>query len=224
MSNTAARLWLVRHGQTDWNLAGRIQGRTPTELNAHGRQEANLLADLLAKNGRKFSACYASDLPRAAQTAQILTGRLSIPVQLVPALQERDFGSLEGAYPEQIRAARAASGVPHTADLAHWHGVTGIESDAALYERVAAALLDISQKHGDQDVLVVTHGGVIARVVYRPLDIHDGMPRHFPMSNGIVAVVRWHADHLHLLTLADLPFLLAGAPLAADTALIPKSD
>ena len=155
MARVSARLWLVRHGQTDWNVAGRIQGQTPTELNAEGRREAHVLAELLAKNGRRFAACYASNLPRAAQTARILADKLSIPVQLVEALRERDFGSLEGAYPAQIRAARAASGAAPTADLASWHGVTGIESDAALYERVAGGLLEISQKHGDEDVLVV---------------------------------------------------------------------
>jgi 2,3-bisphosphoglycerate-dependent phosphoglycerate mutase len=224
MSPSAARLWLIRHGQTDWNVEGRIQGQTPTELNAQGRKEAQMLADLFADNARKFAVCYASDLPRAMQTAQIVADRLTVSVTAAAALRERDFGSLEGANPAQIRAAREASGTPLTADLADWSGVRGVESDAAVYQRVAAGLREISQRHAGQDVLVVTHGGVIARVVYRSLGIPDGTPRHFPLSNGIVAVVRWHEDHFHLLTLADLPFVLTGAPPAADTALIPKSD
>lgn len=223
MPSLPARLWLVRHGQTDWNVAGRIQGQTPTELNAQGRREAQLLADLFAKNPRPFAACYSSDLPRAAQTAHILVERLGIPMHLLNALREREFGSLEGAFPDQIRAARAVAGTTQTADLADWTGVTGVESDVALYQRVAAALVEISDGHPDQDVLVVTHGGVIARVVYRALGIPDGTPRHFPLSNGVVVVLQWHGAHFHVLTFADLPFL-AGAPLAPDTALMPKSD
>jgi 2,3-bisphosphoglycerate-dependent phosphoglycerate mutase len=219
----AARLWLLRHGQTDWNAAGRIQGHSPTELNAQGRREAQALAALFANNARAFSACYASDLPRAVQTAQIIADKLSISVRLAVGMRERDFGALEGANPEEIRAARAAAGTPLTADLADWTGVPGVEPDAALYERVAAALWGISQRHGNEDVLVVTHGGVIARVVYRALGIPDGAPRHFPLSNGIVAVVRWQEDHLHLLALLDLPFVLAGAPSAVDTALTART-
>jgi len=220
----AARLWLVRHGQTDWNVAGRIQGQTPTELNAQGRLEAQRLAELFAKNPRRFAWCYTSDLPRAAQTAHILAERLSLEVSTMVGLREREFGSLEGAYPEQIRAARAASGTKPTADLADWSGVTGVETDGALYERVSGALREIAGKHADEDVLVVTHGGAMGRVIYRALGIPDGTPRHFPLSNGMVAVLCWHEDHFHVLTLVDLPFFLAGAAPATDTALSPKAD
>ncbi len=220
MPASPTRLWLIRHGQTDWNAAGRIQGQTPTELNAQGRCEAARLAGLLAQSSRRFAACYTSDLPRAAQTAQILAARLGIGVHPDPALRERDFGPLEGAFPAQIRAARAAAGVPLSGDLADWTGMPGVETNDELWLRIAAALREIAARHPAQDVLVVTHGGVMARALYRTLGISDGAPRRFPLSNGMVAILEAHPKGFGLVTLADM-LLLAGEPPAPDTATMP---
>src|SRR5215471_14440301 len=103
-----ARIWLIRHGQTDWNAAGRVQGHTPTDLNEAGRQQAQRLASILA--GRSFAAVISSDLPRAAQTAQVIADALKLKVQQTEALRERSFGTYEGATWEEIRAARLALG------------------------------------------------------------------------------------------------------------------
>jgi 2,3-bisphosphoglycerate-dependent phosphoglycerate mutase len=217
MQSPAARLWLVRHGQTDWNAAGRVQGHTPTELNAQGLAEARALATTFSQMQHSFAACYSSDLPRAAQTAQVIAEKLQLPVQTTPALRERSFGEYEGATSEQVRAARAALGLHQTGDLADWTGMPGIESNETLWQRIAGYLREISDRHGSQDVLVITHGGVILRAVYRALAIPDGTPRHFPLSNGIVAVLQWRADSFYLLSLADMNLLLGSAP-SIDTA------
>ncbi|HVT79531.1 MAG TPA: histidine phosphatase family protein, partial [Phycisphaerae bacterium] len=120
----------------------------------------------------------------------------------------------------QVQHARAAAGLPVTADLADWSGLPGIEPNDELYARTAAALRDISARHPASDVLVVTHGGVIGRVLFRTLGIPDSAPRRFPLSNGICAVIEPAGDSFYLLTLADLP-LLAGRPPAPDTAMSP---
>src|SRR5271165_3144262 len=99
-----ARLWLVRHGETDWNAQGRVQGHTPTELNENGRRQAASLAEMFA--GRKFAALWSSDLPRARQTAEAIGSALGLDVQLTVALRERSFGPYEGKTNEEIRAIR----------------------------------------------------------------------------------------------------------------------
>jgi broad specificity phosphatase PhoE len=215
MHPQGARLWLVRHGQTDWNAAGRIQGHTPTELNATGRAQAAALAAQLA--GKTFAAVWSSDLPRAAQTAEALAKPHNLPVQTTPDLRERSFGNFEGASSDEIRAARTALGLEQTGDLADWTGMPGIESNDALWERVAGILRQLSDQYPDQDVLVATHGGVLARAVYRTLAIPDGTPRRFPLSNGIVAVLQYRKDAFYLLSLVDMNLVTGQRP-AADTA------
>jgi broad specificity phosphatase PhoE len=216
-----ARLWLVRHGQTDWNAAGRIQGHTPTQLNAIGCDQAAALAAQLA--GKRFAAIWSSDLPRASQTADALAKPHNLPVQLTPDLRERSFGKYEGASSDEIRSARTALGLEQTGDLADWTGMPGIESNDSLWSRVAAFLQSLSSRYPDDDVLVVTHGGVLSRAIYRSLLIPDGTPRHFPLSNGIVAILQYRTDAFYLLSLIDMN-LLANQPPVPDTATMKPSS
>ncbi len=217
MRTQGARLWLVRHGQTDWNVAGRVQGHTPTELNEEGRRQARVLAEFFLDN--TFAACWTSDLPRAAQTADIIVGERDIPVTKTESLRERSFREYEGQTSAQISAARTALGLEQTGDLADWTNMPGIESNDAVWERVSKTLLSLSDQYSGKDVLVVTHGGVIARAVYRTLGIEDAKPRRFPLSNGIIVVVQWRKDHLYLLSLLDAA-LVTGRPPAVDTATV----
>src|SRR5207248_2072590 len=87
-------LLLVRHGETDWNAAGRLQGHTDRPLNDYGRQQARELGDRLA--GDRIAAVYASDLVRARETAEILGERLGLVVVLDPDLREKNWGTWEG--------------------------------------------------------------------------------------------------------------------------------
>ena len=87
-------LLLVRHGETDWNAEGKLQGHTDRPLNDYGRRQAQILADRLAKE--KIDAVYASDLCRARETAEILGERLGLAVGVDPDLREKNWGSWEG--------------------------------------------------------------------------------------------------------------------------------
>ena len=82
------RLLLVRHGETDWNADGRLQGQTDRPLSDFGRKQARGLADELAAEG--FEAIYSSDLARARETAEIIGARLGLPVELDSDLREKD--------------------------------------------------------------------------------------------------------------------------------------
>ncbi len=151
-------LWLVRHGESTWNVLGLVQGqmRSPS-LTENGRRQSERVAQSL--RGRRFEALYASDLDRAQQTAAIVARTLGLPVHSHSSLRERCFGGHEG--------------LPATALDP---GVTGIlgervvdgqarpdrgESLRDLYERSGAFVewLD-TQPHGGAAV-VVTHGGTI---------------------------------------------------------------
>jgi broad specificity phosphatase PhoE len=139
-------LLLVRHGETDWNAHGRLQGHTDRPLSDYGRRQARQLAGDLEDEG--LGAIYSSDLARARETAGIVGERLGLPVVLDPDLREKDWGT--------------------------WEGLTAVERDRVEFvgetteahqERVLGALRQISERHaGDARILVVTHGGSMRRV------------------------------------------------------------
>jgi broad specificity phosphatase PhoE len=139
-------LLLVRHGETDWNADGRLQGQTDRPLSDFGRRQARQLAEELA--GETLEAIYSSDLVRARETAEIVGERIGLAVALDPDLREKDWGN--------------------------WEGLTAVERDRVEFvgepteahlERTLRALRRISQHHpGDRRVLVVTHGGSMRRV------------------------------------------------------------
>ncbi|MGY1552472.1 histidine phosphatase family protein [Microbacterium sp. A588] len=149
-------LTLVRHGQTDWNLARRIQGTTDIPLNETGRADARAAAARLAPD--THHAVYASPLVRAHETAQIIAAELGLaePV-LAPDMRERSFGEGEGIL--------VADYLTRYGD---WHAApAGSETLAAVCERALDALDTIARDARRrsapvaESVIVVTHGGVI---------------------------------------------------------------
>lgn len=140
------RLWLVRHGATDWSDRGRLNGRTDLPLNARGRRQAAALATRLA--GRAWAGVWTSDLRRAAETA-----RLAAPgARAEPRLREIDFGALEGrpwqALERHVREALVA-----------FEGFRAPAGEST--EEVRARVLGFLSELAPGDHLVFTHGGVI---------------------------------------------------------------
>jgi broad specificity phosphatase PhoE len=151
-------LLLARHGETDWNLQHKWQGRTGPPLNETGRRQAAALAAQLTD----LDAVYSSDSERARETAAILAERHGLEVEVDPRLGEVDFGPWEGLTRAEIDSrfdgafARWISGEePHPGD---------VERDTAMAARVVAALEAIADRHPDGRVLVVTSGGPIRAV------------------------------------------------------------
>lgn len=154
-----AILYLIRHGETDWNRDRRIQGQSDTPLNDAGREQSRLLGRRL--RGTAFDAAYASDLSRAIETAELILEDRNLPLTTDPGLRERAFGRWEGLDvqqaaeldPERWEAWRNRSG-----DVSP----PGGESQVELEIRVTAALQSIADRHHpDHTVLVVSHGGAI---------------------------------------------------------------
>jgi probable phosphoglycerate mutase len=138
-------LLLVRHGETDWNAEGRLQGHTDRPLNEHGRRQANELAERLAGEGA--DAIYASDLARARETAEIVGGRLGLPVVIDADLREKNWGNWEGLTGDE-----------------RIHVEFEGESTEDHRERMVRAVKRIAERHPGQRVVVVTHGGSLRRV------------------------------------------------------------
>ena len=145
------RLLVVRHGQSEWNATGRWQGRADPPLTDEGRRQAKVAGGSLGA----FDAVVASPLLRAAETATIIAERLGIgPVLTDPDLVERDAGEWQGLTRSQIQ-----EGWPGFLD--DGRRPPGYEPGDAMLARVLSALERISERMGDGDVLVVSHGGVV---------------------------------------------------------------
>ncbi|NMM54154.1 histidine phosphatase family protein [Paenibacillus aquistagni] len=150
------RIGLVRHGLTDWNAAGRIQGQTDIPLNNRGREQALLLAHRLKDEDYNFDLVISSGLKRAEETATIIAAELGLPL-LEPheGLLERAFGVVEGTTAAEREEKWGAD----------WRSqALGQESDAELRERAAAALEQIAERTRDQNVLIVSHGSWLAQL------------------------------------------------------------
>src|SRR5437763_5462425 len=101
---------LLRHGQTDANATGVLQGHLPTPLNALGLLQAERLAGRVARRGPKVTALVSSDLRRAAQTAEPVAAACGLAVAYDPAWRERGFGTFEGRHVGERDTWRAAHG------------------------------------------------------------------------------------------------------------------
>jgi broad specificity phosphatase PhoE len=179
-------LYLVRHGETDWNAAERWQGHTDVPLNARGRGQARAVAAMLNRAG--LAGVVSSDLSRARETAEIIAVRLGIELVYVDAaLRERAFGPFEGLTREQC--ARL-----HPREWQAWCdeqvAPEGAENRSVLAARVALGLRRAAEEvaRDDAAALVVTHGGSLRAVV---AEATGTLPP--PIANGAVWRVAW--DH-----------------------------
>lgn len=159
MSESACRVLLVRHGQSEWNAVGRWQGQADPPLSDVGRRQARSAARSLGA----LDAVFASDLQRATETAAIIAGDLGVgPVVVDPDLRERDAGEWSG-----LTRADIDERYPGYLDSAPGFGPgqarrpPGWEADDSVRDRAVRALRRIAAEVGGGDVLAVTHGGLI---------------------------------------------------------------
>lgn len=141
---------LVRHGKTDWNEQGKIQGQTDIPLNEVGIVQAKALAERLSREDQIWDAVISSDLQRAHATAQIIASKLNIPLlESEPRLRERYFGEVEGTK-EQERHERWGT---------NWREIAeGVESNDEVRARGLSAINEWKLKYPKRNLLVVSHG------------------------------------------------------------------
>lgn len=166
------RIFLVRHGATDWNLAGRCQGTTDLELNETGLRQAEAAA--LGLTGEKITAVYSSDLKRARQTAEAVARFHNLAVLVEESIRELDHGELEGLTFAEIHAVRPEF-------ILRWRDepadaeIPGGERLAEVARRAWDGMGRIVGRHGLEDTLVVvSHNfpilSVLCRIAGTPLN------------------------------------------------------
>ena len=151
-----AQICLVRHGETEWNRTGRIQGYADIPLNEHGLKQARAVANYLAEEA-PWHQIYSSDLQRARVTAEQIAARLGISLAVEPRLRERNCGILEGKTREQVE--QMFQGV----DLKSidWDRLPGVEHRSALRSRAVEVMTSLAKRHTGEKIIVVSHGAFI---------------------------------------------------------------
>lgn len=159
MKNNNCTIYLVRHGKTDWNKQGIIQGHTDIPLNDEGEKEARELAREL--NKIKFDEFFSSDLLRAKRTAEIIATEHKLAVKTTKALRERHFAHLEGKPSKLLTEIGKTISKLEESKRFSYKSHPLVESDAELMSRFLTFLREVAVSSPGKNILVVTHGGVI---------------------------------------------------------------
>ncbi len=148
------KLYVVRHGQTNWNHEHKMQGREDISLNEFGIEQARTTKDKIKL--LKIDICLSSPLKRAVETAKIITeGKCALEID--PRLSERDYGEFEGVKKEDFSYDKFWY-------YKNYEEYSKAENIRDFFTRIYEFLDEVKVKYKDKNVLIVTHGGVIKAI------------------------------------------------------------
>lgn len=183
----SGRLVLVRHGQTDWNAAGRMQGTSDIPLNDTGRAQAREAGRRIAELAESWDLLVSSPLGRARETAQIIGEQVGLELsQTMPGIIERHYGTAEGQVLDYEDSR-------HPQDL-----YEDVEAEAEVYRRGVAACRELVRAHPGERILAVSHGTLIRRVLLAttPGDWRATVPNAEPLEVDLEGLFSWDPSSL----------------------------
>ncbi|MGI8588877.1 MAG: histidine phosphatase family protein [Chloroflexia bacterium] len=198
MIGTVLNLYLVRHGLTAWNIAGRYQGWSDIPLAREGKKQARQTAECFAVHralhGLEFGAIYTSPLWRAQQTAGIIGEWLNIEPLVVPGLREMNGGAIEGLTEAEWQA-RYPELAPDWRDTSNLEfGWPGGETRRAFRARCLHTISSLLSQHAPSDhVIIVAHGGVIRSYVSSIESDGQRVPDTYDVANCSITQVQLSA-------------------------------
>jgi 2,3-bisphosphoglycerate-dependent phosphoglycerate mutase len=191
----ATRIIAVRHGETAWNVAARIQGQLDVGLNDTGRWQARRVGEALA--AEDIATVYTSDLGRAHETAQSIGAATGVPVVPDQGLRERSFGLFEGKTFSEIEETWPDQAHNWRKRIPEWEPPEGGESLLQLRERVTRTV----------ESVVVAHGGVLD-ALYRVATRQEvNSPRTWELPNGAINRLLWTPEGFTLVGWSDTQHL-----------------
>lgn len=188
----AARIIAIRHGETAWNVLGRIQGHTDIGLNDQGRAQAQQVAQALA--GETLDAVYSSDLLRAWETAQAIAAAAQVPLHAESGLRERCFGSFEGSSFAEIAVQQPEAAALWRKRDPAFAPPGGGESLLQLQARIQEAVQRVAAAHVGGHIVLVAHGGVLDMLYRLATRQHLQAPRTWALPNAAVNRLLWTPD------------------------------
>ncbi|MFN7972351.1 MAG: histidine phosphatase family protein [Acidobacteriota bacterium] len=180
------RFIFIRHGETDWNREGRIQGKTDVPLSEAGRQQVRTLTSALQHV--PIDGIWSSPQSRASETAKILGTNLSLPVEIDPDLREIDCGDWEGKVIEDVIASDRSRFDAWMSDAAMQ--APGGESRIDVTERAARSIARIEASKAAR-VMVVSHAATIRAMASKLLDISVLTTNLFALDAASISIVTY---------------------------------
>lgn len=181
-------IWLVRHGQTDWNLTRRFQGQTDIPLNETGLQQAQNLAEKLQEE--TFDAVFSSDLLRASRTAECIAKGRHLAVKKDIRLREICQGEWEGMNLDEVIAKYKVDPTVEGRDPVNARAPGG-ESVAEVAARMSEAVDEISKQYPQGKILVVSHGVAVAAMYCAANQIPMEKHHEYIPENATPTVIHW---------------------------------
>lgn len=199
-----SEILLLRHGETLWNIEGRIQGHHDSPLSAEGVAQAEALARRLTEE--RPDALYTSDLGRARQTMEPIARATGIAPRADPQLRERCYGAFEGKTWPEIERDFPREYSQHLSGSAEVRARGG-ESMRDFHDRAVAALTRIAGASAEDKVVIVAHGGVLGMLYRHVMGIPLEAPRQYAMPNASVNRFTFRSGVWRLIAWGDLSHL-----------------
>jgi broad specificity phosphatase PhoE len=191
---------LIRHGQTDENINGRISGQGPVPINARGQEQARLAAEVLAPLG--ITRIFSSPLVRALQTAEFLAGRLQKPIKEIPDWREVGYGDWEGKMFNEMRGHPVAHQVFNDPIKATFPNG---ESLLEVQQRGVRVIEWLRQTYPQDIVAVFSHGDVIRTALAHYLGMPFNEYRRLNLDNGAISVLEIFDEWVRVKALNFMP-------------------
>lgn len=194
------KLYLIRHGETMWNMEKRTQGIRNIQLSELGKLQAKYLAKGLEKEN--IDVIYSSDLSRAYETAKIVGKYIDKPVQPLPEIREMNFGEWEGLTINEIKGKYQDiysqwSTTPHIAKI------PGAETLIQVQERAMKGVNNIIKENPGKNIVMVSHGTAIKTIIFRLLDIDLSYYRKIRQDNTAINIIDFKEEYNVLVRLND---------------------
>lgn len=176
---------VVRHAETEWNVAMRLQGIQDSALTPKGIRQVELLAETLVN--QEYDILISSDLGRAVKTAQIIAKKINLSINKDPSLRERNFGIMEGLTREQI-SKKYPDVLSSYSKRKETYQVENGESLREFNKRVLSGLANIVSLNEGKNLLIVSHGGVLDCIIRKIFDYPLSASRSFSIYNTSINV------------------------------------
>ena len=163
--STSTLFGLLRHGQTIWNIQGRVQGRLDSPLTSEGIAVVREWARFLGSPRWKWSRILSSPAPRAVTTAQLINEELRVEIHQEKDLREQDWGLWEGLSWSEIRTSYGEE-LQAQIDKGWSFRPPGGESRSEVGDRARRLLNRLGQSHAGEQILVISHQGVMKSLIY----------------------------------------------------------